>query len=188
MSDDQQPEFNVDDSRLESYRSYLRVLARAQLGRRLRAKVDASDIVQETLLNAHRAIDQFRGEGPPQLAAWLRKILARNLMHLARDFRRDKRDVGRERSLEASIEQSSVRLEKWLAAEQSSPSEHVARDEQLLRLTAAVESLPEGQREALELHYLEGRSIREVAREMGRAPSSVGGLIRRGLKSIKERL
>ncbi len=112
----------MDDPRLESYRSYLRVLARAQLGPKLRAKVDASDVVQETLLNAHRAIDQFRGESPAQLAAWLRKILARHLIHLARDFGRDKRNVGRERSLEASIEQSSVRLERWLAADQSSPS------------------------------------------------------------------
>ncbi len=178
----------MDDPHLESYRSYLRVLARAQLGPKLRAKVDASDVVQETLLNAHRAIDQFRGESPAQLAAWLRKILARHLIHLARDFGRDKRNVGRERSLEASIEQSSVRLERWLAADQSSPSERVARNEQLLRLAEAVESLPDGQREALELHYLEGLSVREVAQEMDRAPSSIGGLIQRGLKSLKEKL
>src|SRR5438034_439810 len=87
---------------LEKYREYLRVLARLHLDPRLQAKLDPSDVVQQTLLEAFRDWDQFRGEDAAQRAAWLRKILARNLANLVRDLKRDKRDVDRERSLQAA--------------------------------------------------------------------------------------
>src|SRR5947209_42214 len=61
---------------LEHYRAYLVVLARVQIGRRLQGKVDASDIVQEAFLGAHRDFPQFRGQSEPELLAWLRQILA----------------------------------------------------------------------------------------------------------------
>ena len=95
-----------DDTWLDQYRSYLRVLANLQLDRRLRSKVDASDIVQQTLLQAHRARAQFRGETDAEKGAWLRQILAHNLAHAMRDFRRDKRDINREQSIQASLAQS----------------------------------------------------------------------------------
>ena len=116
---------------LERYRSYLRLLAEARLDRRLRAKLDASDVVQQTMLHAHRAWRQFRGTSDGELAAWLRQILARNLLHCVRDFRRAKRDVSCERSLAAACDESSARLEAWLAAEESSPSQQVQRTEPL---------------------------------------------------------
>ena len=122
------------DEELEQYRDYLRLLARYQLGRRLRGKIDPSDIVQQTLLEAHRARDQYRGDSDPEKAAWLRKILARNLVDEARRYARGKRDVTLECSLQASLDQSSFRLEAWLAEEQLSPSRQLARNDQLLRL------------------------------------------------------
>src|SRR5712692_1344888 len=71
---------------LEIYRSYLKVLARLQIGRRLRGKVDDSDLVQETFLEAHRNFPQFRGTSEAELVAWLRKILAVRLARLVRRY------------------------------------------------------------------------------------------------------
>src|SRR5262245_6850432 len=119
---------------LEPFRDYLHLLARLQLDPRLRAKFDASDVVQETLLKAHANRDQYRGSSPAEQAAWLRTILANTLAEKARAFGRQQRDVALERSLAAEIEQSSVRLEAWLADRQSSPSEKCLRQELLLHL------------------------------------------------------
>jgi RNA polymerase sigma-70 factor (ECF subfamily) len=172
---------------LERYRPYLLLLARMRLGPHVRGKLDASDVVQQTLLEAHQGRGQFRG-GKREEAAWLRQILARNLANAVRDLRRDKRDVRREQSLEAAVEESSRRLEACLAAEQSSPSERAQRHEQDVRLAQAVAALPEAQREALTLHHLEGRPLQEVARLVGRSREAVAGLIKRGLRQLREQL
>src|SRR5207302_6051490 len=107
---------------LERFRAYLRLLARMQMGPRLQGKLDPSDLVQQTLLQALRALDRFRGRSDAELAAWLRQILAHKLTNAARELGRAKRDVGRECSLERALEQSSARLEAWLVTEQSSPA------------------------------------------------------------------
>lgn len=177
------------DVSLDRYRSYLRVLARMQLNPRLAAKLDASDVVQQTLLQAYRARDQFRGgDSPAAMAAWLRQILARNLAHAARDFGRDKRNIHRERSLEASLGHSSLCLERWLAADDTAPSVQAERSEQLLRLTEVLEELPESQRDAIVLHYFQQQSLAETAEELGRTPAAVAGLLHRGLKRLREKL
>jgi RNA polymerase sigma-70 factor (ECF subfamily) len=122
------------------------------------------------------------------LAAWLRQILARNLLHCVRDFRRSKRDVSCERSIEAACDESSARLESWLAAEQSSPSQRVQRMEEVLQTAEAVEALPEGQREAVVLYYWQGCSLADVAEHLGRSVSAVAGLLHRGLTQLRQRL
>src|SRR5579885_672319 len=110
------PPGKTDGQELERFRAYLRLLARLHLDPRLRGKLDASDVVQQTMLQAFQARAGFRGSTEAELAAWLRQILARNLAHAARDLGRDKRDVARERSLEQALGQSSHRLGLWLAA------------------------------------------------------------------------
>jgi RNA polymerase sigma-70 factor (ECF subfamily) len=172
---------------LERFRKYLRLLARVQLNPRLRGKVDPSDIVQQTLLEAHLARERCPKEQAQQ-AAWLRKILAHNLANAVRDAERAKRDVRREKSLEAAVEASSARLEAWLAAEQSSPSQRAERNEQLLRLAEALDQLPADQQEAVVLHHLQGQSLSEVACHFGRSPAAVAGLLHRGLCKLQDLL
>ena len=173
---------------VESFRAYLLLLARLQLGDRLRGKLDASDVVQQTLLDAHRQRRQFRGHSAAEMAAWLRRMLACNLADAERALHRDKRDVDRERSLEASLAQSSACLESWLAAEQPSPSQQAVRGEELARLAGALESLPEAQREALVRHYWQGQTLAAVAADLGRSPAAVAGLLQRGLKTLRSLL
>jgi len=173
---------------LERYRAYLLMLARVQLDPRLREKLDASDMVQQTMLEAHRQQHQFRGRSEGELVGWLRQILARNLADALRGFRRAKRDVARERSIEQALEQSSARLEAWLAAEQSSPSQRAMRRERMLLLAETLDKLPEAQREAVELHYWQGWSLAEIAGHLGRSTPAVAGLLQRGLKQLRHLL
>jgi RNA polymerase sigma-70 factor (ECF subfamily) len=170
---------------LERFRAYLRLLARLQLDPRLQGKLDPSDVVQQTLLQALQALDRFQQRSDAELAAWLRQILAHNLVNAARDLGRAKRAVAREMSLEAALEQSSARLEAWLAAEQPSPSQQAERKEQVLRLAEALGSLPEAQREALTRRYLQSWSLDDIGRHLGRSPAAVAGLIKRGLKQLR---
>jgi RNA polymerase sigma-70 factor (ECF subfamily) len=173
---------------LERYRAYLHLLARLQLHARLQGKLHASDVVQETLLKAHEAWDQFRGHAPAELAAWLRRILVRTLADAVRDLGRAKRDVALERSLEAAVEQSSARLERWLVADQSSPSEQAMRNEQAVRLAEALARLPEAMREALVLKHCQDWTLAEIGRHLGRSPAAVASLLRRGLQQMRDLL
>jgi RNA polymerase sigma-70 factor, ECF subfamily len=170
---------------LEHYREYLVFLARLHLDPRVRGALDASDVVQQTLLKAHENLPGFRGRTDAELRAWLRAILSQQLAILAR---KRGRAAVRTHSLEVALDQSSARLESLLAAEQSSPSQNMARTEQLVSLAMALAALPEDQRTATELRYLRGLSVPDVARQMGRSTVSVTGLLYRGTQALKKRM
>jgi RNA polymerase sigma-70 factor (ECF subfamily) len=174
--------------KLEPFRAYLQLLARLHLDPRLRSKVDLSGVVQQTLWEGYRALGSSPPPGDAQLAALLRRLLANNLADEVRKCYADKRDAGRERSLDAALEQSSARLEAFLAADQSSPEQRAGRNEELQRLAAALEQLPEAQRQAVELHYLRGWKLEEVAVHLGRGKSAVAGLLHRGLDKLRQYL
>jgi RNA polymerase sigma-70 factor (ECF subfamily) len=173
---------------LERCREYLRMLARLQLNPRLHGKLDASDVVQQTLLSAHANRNQFRGRTEAELLGWLRQILANHLAGAVRHFGAGLRDLNRERSLETGLEESAARLDVWLAADQSSPSERVVREELHLHLADALGRLPEDQRLAIELHHLKGFTVAEAAEQMGRTKNAVVGLLFRGLKKLRQLL
>lgn len=175
------------DDPLERYRSYLRFLARVQLDRRLQSRLDESDVVQQALLQAHQAREQFRGTSEAEEAAWLRQILARTLAHAVRDHGRDKRDVSREVSIQG-LNESSKRLEAWLADGCSTPGEKAERNERMLAVAEAVEGLGEAQRDAVVMHYWQGCSLKEIGEQLGRSPAAVAGLLHRGLAQLRESL
>jgi RNA polymerase sigma-70 factor (ECF subfamily) len=170
---------------LERYRHYLRLLAQVQINPGLQGRLDASDIVQQTLLEAHEKRAQFRGASEGEWLGWLRQILAHNLTDAIRGARAAKRDLGRERSLEEALEHSSVRLEHWLGNEQSSPSQRAQRHERALRLAEAMAALPESQRQALVLRYFQGWPLGRIGEQLDRSHAAVAGLLKRGLEQLR---
>lgn len=173
---------------LERYREYLRQLVGAQIGSRLQGKLDASDLVQQTMLKAHERRRQFRGTTEAELASWLRRILARSLADAVRQFTGGARNARLERSLEAALDGSSARLEACLAADRSSPPQVAQRNENLVRLAGALAQLPDDQRRAVELHHLQALPLDEVARRMGRGKRAIAGLLFRALRRVRASL
>jgi RNA polymerase sigma-70 factor (ECF subfamily) len=171
---------------LDGFREYLRLLARLQLSAKLTGKIDLSGVVQQTLLEACQALD-FPSGGARQ-AAWLRRALANNLTDEIRRLGVRGRQRPGEQSLEQALDASSARLEAWLARDDSTPGRKAIHGEQLARLAEALLRLPEDQRRAVELHHLQGLSLADAGRRLGRSREAVAGLVFRGLKSLRTRL
>ena len=174
---------------LEKYQSYLTLLARLQIGRRLQGKVDPADLVQDTFLNAHRDFAKFRGGTEAEWISWLREILACNLAHLIRRYLgTQRRDVRLERELKQDLNHSSQVLGQSLMTPQSSPSQSASRREQAVLLADALEKLPGDYREVIILSHLESLSFSEVALRMGRSVDSVKNLWARALARLRRAL
>src|SRR5207244_4426462 len=105
------------------FRGYLRLLVRMHLGEEKAGKIEGSDIVQQVMLLAHQNQVQFRGQSRAEMAGWLRQILANQLASAWRAQGRVKRDVERECSLDEELERSASRMEAFLKADVSSPSQ-----------------------------------------------------------------
>jgi RNA polymerase sigma-70 factor (ECF subfamily) len=160
------------------------LLARLAKGSPLASRLDPSDLVQETFLKAHRHHDQFRGRTEQEWRAYLRRILANTIADAARD-------LAHEKIVHQAVEQSSNRLEAWLAAEQSSPSDVMQREEKLVHLAVALAQLREDERTALEMRYFhEPRcSLADIAARLQRPTTkAVAGLLARGLEKLRRHL
>jgi RNA polymerase sigma-70 factor (ECF subfamily) len=174
-------------SLLELYRNYLRLLARIEIGHRLQGKLDASDLVQETFLEAHRNFARFQGTDEPQFVAWLRQILAARVANLVRHyFGTQGRDVRLEQELAVELDNSSRMLGHELAGSLASPSQQAVQREQAVLLADALELLPEDYRDVIILRHLEGLTFPEVARRMKRTEDSVEKLWLRALARLRK--
>jgi len=170
------------------YRHYLHVLAEAQLGRHLRGKCDPSDLVQQTLLEAHRDFRTFQGNQENALLGWLRRILAHNLFNEARRFATRGRDATREVSLEgfqAGLDHSSQVLSRCLADDGPSPSDAAAERETAVRLADVLTRLPENYQRVLLLRLFEGLTAEEVAGHLGTTAGAVRMLQMRALEGLR---
>jgi RNA polymerase sigma-70 factor (ECF subfamily) len=171
---------------LELYRHYLGTIAAQRLDSRLNQRFDASDLVQQTFLEAHQNFGRFAGSEEPELLAWLRRILRCNVANAIRDhFIAQKRALGLEQSLDAAGSRSVL---GHVAVDASTPSVHAMRIEQTLGFLQAIEELPDDQGEAVRLRYLEGMSVAEIAEELGRSRSAAAGLVKRGMQALRRRL
>jgi RNA polymerase sigma-70 factor (ECF subfamily) len=159
-----------------------------QLGGKADGKLDPSDVVQQTMLEAHAKRDQCRGATPEQQAAWLRQILAHNIADGLKGLNRAKRDIRRERSLEAQLAESSACLGAWLSTGDPTPSEQACQHERAIRLAEALGRLPSAQREAIILQHWEGWTLAQIADHLDRSPAAVAGLLKRGLKQLRQEL
>lgn len=165
---------------LEEYREYLRMLARTRVGRDLQVRLDPSDLVQETLLEALRDFRQFLGGTEAELAVWLRQILVRNLADQVKRHHSQKRNSQRECPLAELVEHA----DESLAAPLSSPSAHAIRREQAVLLASALAQLPEDYRAVVTMRHLDGRSVEEIASSLGRSTGAVRMLWMRALERL----
>lgn len=173
---------------LEAQRAALHRLAERQLDGRLAVRVDASDIIQQTFLEAHRSFRQFAGQDARQLAAWLEGILDHRIAGVIRDHALlQKRAVQRERSLDDS-HGGMASLKQKLDAGLSTPSQKAIRGEQEELLMQALSALPDDQRAAVRLRHLEGWALADIAQHLGRSPAATAGLIKRGMRALRRQL
>jgi RNA polymerase sigma-70 factor (ECF subfamily) len=172
---------------LDHYRPYLRILAARAIGIGLQKRLDQSDVVQITLLEAHQGFAGFRGESEAAFSKWLQQILKSNVANLLRDNRADKRNFEREVSFHQPEDEATLCWNE-LAADQSSPSQCLIRGEDALCLAIAMDKLPVDQREAIRLRHLENCSLQTIASQLERSPVAAAGLIKRGLAALRKAL
>ncbi|HEY3968023.1 MAG TPA: sigma-70 family RNA polymerase sigma factor [Planctomycetaceae bacterium] len=182
-----QGEEGVRGALLETYRNYLELLARIEIGRRLQTKVDAGDLVQETFLEAHRNFGLFRGKSEGEFINWLRGIMAARIATMVRHFVGTQgRNVGRERDLQVNLDQSSRAIDRGLVALQSTPSQKLERSELQVMFADTLAKLPPDYREVIVLRHFEELPVGEVATRMNRSVDSVQKLWVRGLARLRQ--
>jgi len=173
---------------LEAYRNYLTLLVRLQTDRRLQGKMSPSDLVQETFLEAHRVLEQFRGTSEAELLQWLRRIL---VFQLSRAVRRylgtQRRDVRLEQELVEDVDRSSQMVQA-IAGSRSNPSRKAARREQAVLLADVLSQLRSDYREVIILRHLEELTFPQIAQRMGRPEDSVKKAWARALAAVRRAL
>jgi RNA polymerase sigma-70 factor (ECF subfamily) len=170
---------------LQVYRNYLHLLACAHLGADLRLRLNPSDLVQETFVDACADFAGFRGATEAELVVWLRKILVRNLADQARRHKAQARDARREESLEVLLDRSSMAIHKALAESASSPSAQAMRQERAVVLADKLAQLPEDYRQVLILRSLLHLKFDDVSVRMGRSSVAVRLLWMRALERLR---
>lgn len=162
---------------LEPYRAILRAHA-MDVGMKIGAREDPSDIVQETLARVLASPEPFLGEKREQKIAWLLQVQKNVFIDKLREHRAGKRDLSLEAAQQKLDESTAAWIEK-AEAEQTSPSAQAANREERSLLDKAIEKLPDREREAIHLHLREGLSMSDIAKQLGTTKGAVAGLIAR---------
>ncbi len=177
---------------LARYTGYLNAIARSQFDERLRRRLSATDLVQETLLEAHRDFEKFAGTTTLEFTGWLRKIFVHNLgRQVEMQFMAAKRDIRRERPIDEladSVNQSHLRLSSILKAKGRGPASEVEHQELLVNMSNAIAQLPTEYREVIALRHLDGLSFQEVARRMQRTSGATRMLWLRAIEKLREQM
>jgi RNA polymerase sigma-70 factor, ECF subfamily len=172
---------------LELCRQYLLLIANRELDSELRGKEGASDLVQETLLEAHRDFSQFQGTTHPEVLGWLRQILLHNLGNVRRRYlETGKRQLGREHRLDG--DGSGPAITRTLPVEMSSPSSAAATNEESAALERALERLPGDYHEVILLRHEQGLSFAEIGGVMNRSAEAVRKLWTRAIRQLRQEL
>lgn len=175
------------DQLFATCRNYLQVLARAQLGSWLHRKVDASDLVQQTMLEAHRGWENFQGQSEGEWLAWLRRILSHNAADFVRQFHRaEKRRISKEVPLDVPAEDASQAPRNDPPAADVTPSVMLMERELEIELADAITRLPEDYQEVILLRNLERLPFDQVAERMNRSRPATQMLWMRAIKKLKE--
>jgi len=171
---------------LADCQGYLLLIAGRELDPELRAKGGASDLVQETLLEACRDFDAFQGDTEEKLLAWLRKLLLHNLADFRRRYRgTDKRGAGGESAPAAG---SSADPLRQVSADAPSPSELTVGQEQHEDLERALDRLPADYRQVVLLRYQDKLPFEEIGRLMNRTANAVEKLWLRAIERLRQEL
>ena len=168
---------------LDRHRPALLQWAEGQTPGWVRSKLDPADLVQQTLLEAIRGEQRLRGRPDLEVLAFLRRALTNNLIDAARKFGRSRSDVSPD-----ALAESSGRLADWLVAADTSPSERAARNERYARLAADLAALPDDQRIAVEMRYLQGLKVTAIAMLLDRSEGAVSQLLHRAVGALRNGL
>ncbi len=171
---------------LASVRNLHRVLVKVRDDKDLRKKIDTSDVLQETEMQALKDFVNFRGESVGEFICWLREILHTKRAKAARLYRTKKRDMTLEQELELGMEESAQALASLAHSDDTSPVDRAIQRERELQVSDALEKLPESQREVAELHYIQEMTLREVGERIGKSENAVQKLWARALTKLRE--
>ena len=180
MNDDLDPE---ELAPLEQFCDYLHLVARLQLGHRTPGKIGPSDVVQQTLLEAYRKRDQFRGRSQAEMMAWLKKILMGVMIDAIRS-------LGRENAISAASSHwrgSCRRRRGWRTGRSPNnpPPTSGANGWSDRSASRCPGDAARGPREVIVLRYFEGLAVAEIGRRIGRNSTAVAGLLKRGLQQLR---
>jgi RNA polymerase sigma-70 factor (ECF subfamily) len=179
----------LDRDTIDRYLPFIRMRVRQlELDPRLRGRLGESDLVNDAVVKALAGWDGRRGQTEGELLRWLQAVVHDACVDAIRFHTAGKRDVARERVLEAARNESSASIREYLAAATSSPSKHAMRHEALLRLAGAVDALPGDQRDVVILHYLLGAKVADIADRVGKPEGTVGYLLFVARRTLKDQL
>jgi len=172
----------------ERYWALLLLQARQMcLNERLQSRFDPEEVVQDTIVQAHKALSQFRGQTDGKFVCWLQKILENMVNDRIRHETAGIRDVAREQSL-AAVAESSAYWQSIIADRGEAPDREAELSELRLRVAEALEQLPEDYRNVVICRHLSDMSVAKIAKTLNRTEKAVAGLLLRGRRKLRKLL